>query len=262
MIKNDTIITIIDKIKKDKIFVYSSHASFYILISAIPFITLSFSIINFLFSVNENNIYDILLPFLPKPVQSAAENIFKEIFTKTSKNYISFSLITLLWTASRGISAIKRGLRQIYNLKNQSFIKDAVLSILQMFFMMSAIIIFLSFTLLPSFIPQKDLVFLLGFITFVFIFLVIYYLLTGRDLPLKLHIPGSISASFSWVIFIRIFSIYIEHFSNYSYLYGNLTAVFLIALWIYFSIIIFFLGAELNALMLSGIFKNKKRTVM
>ena len=160
MIKNDTIITIIDKIKKDKIFVYSSHASFYILISAIPFITLSFSIINFLFSVNENNIYDILLPFLPKPVQSAAENIFKEIFTKTSKNYISFSLITLLWTASRGISAIKRGLRQIYNLKNQSFIKDAVLSILQMFFMMSAIIIFLSFTLLPSFIPQKDLVFL------------------------------------------------------------------------------------------------------
>ena len=44
-------------------------------------------------------------------------------------------------------------------------------------------------------------------------------------------------------------------FSNYSYIYGSLTAVVLIMLWLYACIIIFLLGAELNSI----IIKIKKK---
>lgn len=262
MERNNLIFRIYDKIKHDKIFIYSSHASFYILISAIPFITFSISLIKEFLIISEQEISNVLLPFFPIATQHAAENIIYEIFEKTSGGFISFSVISLLWTASRGISAIKRGLRSIYNLQPLNFFKDILTSILLMLFLISVIIILIFVAVFSSAITSGFIIFLIGFSLFVLLFSLIYYLFTARKFPLHAHLPGGISASMFWLIFIRTFSVYIEHFANYSYIYGSLTAVFLIALWIYFSTIIFFLGAELNIVIFSGYFKkesNKKK---
>ena len=43
-----------------------------------------------------------------------------------------------------------------------------------------------------------------------------------------------------------LFSVYIDNFSNKSYLYGSLTALVIMMLWIYFCMIFIFLGGELN----------------
>ena len=39
---------------------------------------------------------------------------------------------------------------------------------------------------------------------------------------------------------------YFNFFSRFSYMYGSLTAIILLMLWIYFCICILFLGAEIN----------------
>ena len=257
MKKYDAFLKIFNKIKRDKIFVYASHASFYILISAIPFITLSFSLINIFLSVNEENVLDVLLPFLPEVVQNNAQDIIKEILKKTSNRFVSFSVVSILWSSSRGVAAVRRGLRQIYSLTPVSFFKDLLYSIFQLFFMVLTVFFLLLFTILPSVIPSHILVFFIGFLSFIFIFSIIYFLFTERKISFKTHIPGSIAASLSWMIFLRVFSIYIKYFSNYSRIYGSLTTVLIIALWIYFSTIIFFLGAELNDIISSGTFKKK-----
>lgn len=253
----DAFFTVLNKIKHDKIFVYASHVSFYILISAIPFITLSFSLINIFFSVNEQNVINVLLPFFPAAVQGTAEGIIREFLTKNSNGFISFSIVSILWSSSRSIAAIRRGLRQIYDLKPVSFFKDLLYSILQLFFMVLAVFSLLLFAILPSVIPSHFLVFFVGFFSFIFLFAIIYFLFTERKIPFKSHIVGSIAASLSWMIFVRIFSLYIKYFSNYSRIYGSLTAVLIIALWIYFSTIIFFFGAELNTIISSGTFNKK-----
>lgn len=129
----DAFLRIFNKIKQDKIFVYASHASFYILISAIPFIALSFSLINLFLSVSEENVLDVLLPFLPDAVQNNAQDIIKEILKKTSNRFVSFSVVSILWSSSRGVAAVRRGLRHIYNLSPVSFFKDLLYSILQLF---------------------------------------------------------------------------------------------------------------------------------
>ena len=50
-----------------------------------------------------------------------------------------------------------------------------------------------------------------------------------------------------WVVFSRAFSFYIVHFWRLSYIYGSLTAIVLMILWLDIIINLFFLGAALNA---------------
>ncbi len=253
------ILSIFNKIKQDKIFVYSSHASFYILISAIPFITLFISLIKLFASVSEYEIIKVFLSFFPEASLSAAKRILEEVFFKTSGKFLSFSAISLFWTASRGISALRRGLRFVYRLENPTFLRDFLTSILLMFFVIVVIVSLLVLAVFSVIISSEFVMFLIGFFTLTIIFTLVYFLFSDRKIPLLSNLPGGISAAFSWIIFIRIFSFYIENFANYSYIYGSLTAIFLLVLWIYFSTIIFFLASELNIILFLGFFKSNKK---
>ena len=48
------------------------------------------------------------------------------------------------------------------------------------------------------------------------------------------------------MIFSALFSIYFDHFSHFSYMYGSLTAVVMLMLWLYICICILLIGAEIN----------------
>ncbi len=256
----NAMLNIFNKIKQDKIFVYSSHASFYILISAIPFITLFISLIKLFAQVSEYEIIRVFLSFFPEASLSAAKRILEEVFYKTSGRFLSFSALSLFWTASRGISALRRGLRFIYGVGTPTFIKDFLTSILLMFFVIIVIVSLLALAVFSVIISSEFIMFLVGFFALTIIFTLVYFLFSDRKIPLFSNLPGGILASFSWIVFIRIFSFYIENFANYSYIYGSLTAIFLLVLWIYFSTIIFFLASELNIILFLKN-TNKKGTV-
>lgn len=253
----NVILRIFNKIKRDKIFVYASHASFYILISAIPFITLFISLTEQFLSLPEYEISKVILSFFPEVSLSAARKILEEVFYKSSGELLSFSAISLFWTASRGVSALRRGLRFIYGYDTLPFITDVLSSIWLMFFMILLVFFMLILAVFSVTITSGILMFFIGFSVLTGIFSLVYFLFSGRKMPFKSNLPGGVSASFSWILFIRIFSFYIEHFSNYSYIYGSLTTIFILVLWLYFSTIIFFLGAELNIIIYSGLLKNK-----
>ena len=72
------------------------------------------------------------------------------------------------------------------------------------------------------------------------------YVPGGRRMP-RSQLPGTIFATAGWLVFSRVFSFYILHFWRLSYIYGSLTAVILIILWLYVIINLLFLGAGLNA---------------
>ena len=77
--------------------------------------------------------------------------------------------------------------------------------------------------------------------------LLIYtYVPGGRRTP-RSQLPGTIFATAGWLVFSGVFSFYIRHFWRLSYIYGSLTAVILIILWLYVIINLLFLGAGLNA---------------
>ena len=66
-------------------------------------------------------------------------------------------------------------------------------------------------------------------------------------LPPRSQLPGTIFATAGWLVFSRVVSFYILHFWRLSYIYGSLTAVILIILWLYVIINLLFIGAGINA---------------
>ena len=60
------------------------------------------------------------------------------------------------------------------------------------------------------------------------------------------QIPGAVIASMSWSIFSSAISLYLEWKGNVPSIYGGLTTVVMIMLWLYFCMWLLFFGAMIN----------------
>ena len=68
----------------------------------------------------------------------------------------------------------------------------------------------------------------------------------GKREPFASHLPGAAAASFGWIVFSKLYSLYFERSGAFSRLYGSLAAVAFFMLWVYFCVMIILLGAEIN----------------
>ena len=59
--------------------------------------------------------------------------------------------------------------------------------------------------------------------------------------------PGSLVATMLWLLGTLAFGFYVRNFANYGATYGSLSAVIVLLTWLWLSIYVFLLGAELNA---------------
>lgn len=87
---------------------------------------------------------------------------------------------------------------------------------------------------------------LLSLVLLLAVFTLLYTILPKKKQNPWKQIPGAAFATLGWMVFSYGFSIYFEHFSRFSYMYGSLTAIILLMLWLYFCICIVFIGAEIN----------------
>ena len=77
-------------------------------------------------------------------------------------------------------------------------------------------------------------------------FVTLYTWLPYERQDIRRQLPGALISTVGWIGCSYGFSIYFNHFSNYSYMYGSLTAVVILMLWLYACICILFFGAEIN----------------
>ena len=88
--------------------------------------------------------------------------------------------------------------------------------------------------------------YLVSFLILSIFFIIIYKIANFKLTTIRKTLPGAMFSSLGWLVFSYVFSIYIDNFSNMSYMYGSLTAFIILMLWIYFCIYILFIGAEIN----------------
>jgi membrane protein len=75
----------------------------------------------------------------------------------------------------------------------------------------------------------------------------IYYLAPAKKRIFPFFSAGSILASFLSVISFKLFTIFIENFSNYNKFYGSLGTLIMIIVWINLTALMLLIGFELNA---------------
>ncbi len=252
----------INYISKDHIDAFSAKSAFFIMLAFFPFVILILSALKFL------SIYDIIIEiltvdFVPNSITNLIVTVINEISQNTSVTVFSISALIILWSASVGMLSVSRGLNVIYR-KNETrnyFVLRAIscgytVLLAMLFGVMLIIMVFgnriseLIARFFPNLINMTAIILsvrtLVTLAVLVLFFLFVYTVTPNGKNKIKDQFPGAVFSAVGWLIFSYLFSFYIDNFSNYSYIYGSLTAIFILMLWLYFCMYLMFIGAEIN----------------
>lgn len=75
----------------------------------------------------------------------------------------------------------------------------------------------------------------------------VYYMAPDVEQQIRFLIPGSVLSVLVWVAASMGFGFYIQHFADYSAVYGSIGAVIVLMMYFYISAAVLLFGAELNA---------------
>lgn len=252
-----------ESIKDDSIGAYSAQAAFFVVTSAFPLVMLLLTLIKYL-PYFSNGAPVMQFDMLPKEVNAFITDMVYEIIDKSSRAVLSVSAVTALWSASKGVYSIMLGLTAAYSIKeSRNYIKLRLLSVLYTVLLLVVLIAALGFLVfgnsiyhaLINYLPiaaenmmiiSQGIKWLLGFCVLVFFFEAMYIIVPNRKSTIFRELPGAMVSAVGWVAFSYLYSFYIDNFSNYANVYGSLTAVVLLMLWLYFCMYIMLFGAEVN----------------
>ena len=251
-----------NEMAKDRVGIYTAQASFFITLSLFPFLLLFLNIIG-LTNIDKSMLINVISNYAPKVIEPLLVQIINELYLHVSGTIISITAIAAIWSASKGILSVMFGLYEISKIhRERNYFFSRFISMFYTALFLIAIIVTMVllvfgnkiFNVLLSFLPiLADITILtiilryLGsFIILSAFFLIIYKIANFKLITVKKCLPGAFFSALGWMIFSYVFSIYIDNFSNMSYMYGSLTAFIIIMLWIYFCIYILFIGAEIN----------------
>jgi len=255
-------IRLIQYILRLRIPVYASHASFFIVLAAFPSLVLLLSLLRYT-GLEVSYLTEQLEGVVPKALIPAAEKLIVNTYHSTTGTLISISAVTALWSASRGFYGLCTGLNSIYGVTEaRENIYTRLLSVVYTFAFILVLLLTLVLhvfgTTLLEWIPWRDnaiftslqnmvdvrFFLLLGIQTLLFTAMFVV-LPNKRNKPMD-SLPGALLASFGWLVFSDLYSIYVEHFAGLSNIYGSVYAVALSMLWLYCCVSIIFYGGAFN----------------
>ena len=168
-----------------------------------------------------------------------------------------------MWSAGRGVLAVTAGLNCIY--KSQETRNYLYLRIRATFYTVSFIVVIVVTLVVLGFgnsislfveehipiashvtkflIEIRTITIFLGLIVFS---LCIYKFLPNRKDRLFAQLPGAVFTAVGWLFTSFFVSKYMEIFKGFEDMYGSLTTIVLIMLWLYFSMYIMLLGGKVN----------------
>lgn len=252
------------KITDDDIFALSAQFSYYIILGIFPFILLVVIIMGY-YSTSFIDLVNTVERFIPKDVYSILLSLAKDSVTSYKLSYFSFSIIILLWAASSGSVGIIKGINKAYDCyvkKNYLFLRIFglifTLALILSFQLVLLIIVVGRYLLdyLPKIITISNFLlniiqlirFVVPIILLVVLLSLVYKFIPYKKVKFKSVLPGSILSTIGCIASSFIFSAYVNYKSDYYFnIYGSLSGIFILLLWVYMTSFIFILGAEINA---------------
>lgn len=247
---------------EDHVGAYSAQAAYFLILSFIPFVLFLASLVKYT-PLTYTLIQDAIISFLPESVHGVILSIVQEIFNRNSA-VVPLTVLTALWAAGKGCQAMINGLNTIYHVKEtRNWLSTRIRSVFYTLLFVLALVISLTLLVLGNRIQKYIMEYLpfvgrilgqilnartfLVFIVLLCVFLFLYKMLPNRKATLKSQLPGALLTAMAWMVFSYFFSLYFTFFPNFSNMYGSLTAIIMIMLWLYVCMNIVLYGAEINA---------------
>lgn len=244
---------------------YAAKTAYFIMLSFIPILMLLFTLLQFT-PLHKADVLSLFVGVFPSSIDPLVISIVDEIYGK-SGTLISISAIIVLWTAGKGITAIIQGLNSVFDVKEtRNYLVLRIYGAFYTVLMILAILLLLVLVVFGNKIQTNFLsnIPLIGSITgailkkryvisiclLVLIFAVIYHFMPNTRIRFKYQLPGAVFTAASWSAFSFGFSVYVDYFSNMSNMYGSLTTIIIVMLWLYMCMYIMLIGAVINGILM------------
>lgn len=197
------------------------------------------------------NVMQIILPF----IQSS----------HITGNVLFFMIVGFI-LVSNGTYSIIITSNELYNIKNDDYIKDRVkaffMIILLMFLFIFIFVVLaygniiiekiLDLDALSSISSHIYLVFVLlkwpiAFVLIFWILKIIYTISPNEKISSKYMNKGALFTTVCWIVTTSIYSYYVSHLANYTLFYGSISGIIVMMIWIYILTYIFVMGIAINA---------------
>lgn len=250
------------RLNKDHVGAYAAQSAYFILLSFIPFVLLLVTLVKYT-PLTQEIVTTALIRMMPEEFSSFIRVIVNEVFGKSAA-FVPVSAIIALWSAGKGVNALSKGLNCIYQVEEtRGYVINRLRSAVYTLVFVVAVAVTLLLLVFGNQIQMgiaerfpviaKVTSVIVGMRTMItlvllcLVFLMIYKFVPNRRATLKSQIPGAMVSSVAWSLFSLAFSIYIDLTPGTVNMYGSLTTLVLIMLWLYFCMWILLIGAEINS---------------
>lgn len=254
-----------DEIGENNVSIISAGVAFYAFLAVFPAIGALVSIYGL--AMDPQSLQGQLERIAQVMPQQAFEIIQAQLeqLVNTSGSALSWSLVIgillSLWSANKGTKSLFTGLDIAYDTnKTRGFIKQNALTLL--YTLLAVLVIIISIAVIVVFpvivgylgLPS-NIETLIGYGRWIILAaLVIYfvgavykYAPAKRTPAFRWVLPGALLATFLWLLASWGFSFYVKNFGSYGEVYGSISAVVVLLLWLFLTSFIILIGAELNS---------------
>ena len=245
-------------IREPEMSVLPGQLAFFILLSLVPIITLAGILAGF-FSIDGTSLVELLNQVIPGDA-TILLNHFDLSLEKISIYYILL-FVWMFYLASSGCNTVILISNEIYGIKQSNWFKRRIKAI----FMTLSIVILIIFLLIVPIFGTKLASFfsylavgdtleaILKYVRSPFIFLIMYiflrvfYNFAPDRVRSNSHLNiGALFTAIGWFIVTSIYSFLSQNMTTYNILYGALSNIAILMIWLYFVSYFFVIGLALN----------------
>lgn len=264
---------IITQVSDHHVGAYAAQTAYFFMLCMIPIILLLLTLVRYT-PITKADVMSAVIRVFPASVESMITTIVNQVYNQ-SMGIIPITVLVALWSAGKGVLAITTGLNCIYGCRetrNYIFLRIRSTIYTLMFLLVIILLLVLSVfgNALNIFIAEhiplvknvadwliEARIVITPIVLMIFSLLIYKFLPNRRDKILR-QLPGAVFAAIGWMIVSWIFSVYVDIFRGFSDMYGSLTTIVLIMLWMYFCMYSILLGGEVNVLMYDKLFSDKE----
>lgn len=233
------------------------NIAFFFVLALIPMLTMIVIIASY-FNISINTIVGFIQDVVPSDV---SRTIVEVISGKGFDGSVGMFNIIAFISATNGTYAIINASNTLYHVDNRDILKDRIKSVV-MFLLLLWLIIFL--LLVPVFggkilslfgnssvvIQLKSIYRLLKWPVTIFLIYMnlklIYTIAPSKKISSNSTTYGAIFTTVIWAVATAIFGYYLKHFANYNVIYGNISSIIILMMWLYIISYVFVMGIAIN----------------
>lgn len=221
---------------------YAAGMAFFWVLSAVPFIAVLCAILSYT-GVSGEALANLAVTVFPNATKAYLTQMFMDI-QSYSIGILPTAIIVALWSASKGMLSLIRGLNNIHGTAEcRSYFK---LRLIASFYTVVLIFVIVFCLSVLVFGEQLGLVFHLSYVFAMLglslIFTLVYTYVPDVHRPMHKQFGAGIMAALGCTVFSYCFSVYVDNFNDFSS-YGSISVIVIIMLWLYSTAYIILLGA-------------------